>query len=135
MRSLKIFQASVSNVFTTYLIILNPHVCIRPKWIIHMGVKYTFTEYVLIGWQDDDLPAFGQIQYIVVIEGIVLFTVTEYHTLSIDWHFHSCVINRSDKVELCSLSELVYYHPFRAHNLNGHQYITFHSHIKNVFSV
>jgi len=82
------------------------------KWITDMGVKYTFTEYVLIGWQDDDLPAFGQIQCIVVMEGIVLFTVTKYHTLGIDWHFHSCVIDRSDEVQLCPLSELVYYHPF-----------------------
>lgn len=100
-----------------------------------MGVKYTFTEYVLIGSQDDDLPAFGQIQCIVVIEGTVLFAVTKYHTLRIDQHFHSCVINRSDEVELCSLSQLVYYHPFRAHNLNVHQYITFRSHIENVFGV
>ena len=86
-----------------------------------MGVKYTFTEYVLIGWQDDD--------------SIVLFQVTKYHTLGIDRHFHSHVISRSNGVELCSLSELVDYHPFRAHNLNGHQYITFHSHIENVLGV
>ena len=82
-----------------------------------MGVKYTFTEYILIGWQDDDLPAFGQIQCIVVMDSILSFQVTNYHTFGIDQHFHSYVISRSNGVELCSLSELVDYHPFQAHNL------------------
>ena len=127
----------MSNILTTYLPCFPsfPHVYIRPRWIVHMGVKYTFTEYVLIGWQDDDLPAFGQIQCIVVMDSIVLFQVTKCHTLGIDRHFHSYVISRSNGVELCSLLELVDYHPFRAHNLNGHQYITFRSHIENVLGV
>lgn len=133
--SFKIFHGSTFNMQPSFpmhaYIIL--HIC-RPRWIIYMGVKYTLTEYVIVGWQDDDLPEFGQIQCIVVIKGLVLFTTTKYCTLGIDRHFHSYVIRRSGEVQLYSLSELIDYHSFPAHCLNSHLYIALHSHIENTLS-
>ncbi len=112
------------------------NVCVsRPKWISHMGMKYVFSEFVLIGWQNDDSPLFGQIQYIVFVNGCVLFGVNVHCTLGIDRHYHSYVIRRSGEVAIYSLSELVDYQPFRAHRLvDGHLYITFRCHIENVSS-
>jgi len=38
----------------------------RPKWVVHMGIKYLQSDYVPLGWQEDDLPIIGRIQYITV---------------------------------------------------------------------
>ena len=66
----------------------------RPKWIVNMGIKYTFEEFVIIGWQCDDLPVFGQVTHIVVVNDFVLFGVTPFSTLSIDRHYHSYIIRK-----------------------------------------
>ena len=100
-----------------------------------MGIKYTFSEFVVIGWQCDDLPVFGQIQHIAVVNDFVLFGVTLYSTLGIDRHYHSYIIIRTNEVAIYSLSDLVDYQPLRAQYLrNGHLYITLRSHIENVSS-
>ena len=100
-----------------------------------MGIKYTFSEFVVIGWQCDDLPVFGQIQHIVVVNDFVLFGVTLYCTLGIDRHYHSYIITRKNEAAIYSLTELVDYQPLRAHYLtNGHLYITLRSHIEKVSS-
>ena len=51
----------------------------RSNWVVHMGIQYTQAHYVLVGWQDD-LPMFGRIQYIVAINGNVLFGVFVYRS-------------------------------------------------------
>ena len=99
-----------------------------------MGIKYTFSDFVVIGWQCDDLPLFGQIRHIAVVNDFVLFGVALYCTLGIDRHYHSYNI-RKNETAIYSLSELVDYQPLRAHSLaNGHLYITLRSHIENVSS-
>ena len=100
-----------------------------------MGTKYMISEFVVIGWQCDDLPVFGQIQHIAVVNDFVLFGVALYCTLGIDRHYHSYNIIRKNEAAIYSLSELVDYQPLRAHFLtNGHLYITLRSHIENVSS-
>ena len=100
-----------------------------------MGIKYMISEFVVIGWQCDDLPIFGKIQHIAVVNDFVLFGVALYCTLGIDRHYHSYIINRTNEVAIHSLSELVDYQPIRAHFLtNGNLYITLRYHIENVSS-
>ena len=36
-----------------------------------MDIKYLQSDYVLFGWQEEDLPIFGHIQYIAVFNKTV----------------------------------------------------------------
>ena len=90
---------------------------------------------MLVGWQDDDLPMFGRIQYIVVINGNALFGVFVYRAYGIDHHYHSFLIEKTDVVAAYWLAELTDYQPLQAHLLkSGCVCITFRSHIENVFN-
>ena len=87
---------------------------------------------MLIGWQDDDLPLFGHINDIVVVNGSVLFLVHKYETIGIDRHYHSYCIQKKCNSDLYWLSELVDYYPYQGHALqNGCIYITFRSYIEH----
>lgn len=98
-----------------------------------MGFKYMQSDYVLIGWQSDDLPIFGHIQYIAVVNGLVLFGMCVYHAYGIDRHYHSFAVSNTGEVSVCLLSELVDKQTFRAHLLcNGFLYVTFRSHIEKM---
>ena len=91
------------------------------------------SDYVLIGWQNDDLPIFGHIQYIAIVNELVLFGICIYHAYGIDRHYHSFALekSRTGEISVCSLSELVDRQTFRAHLLHdGFLYVTFCSHKK-----
>lgn len=62
---------------------------IRPNWVIQMGVKYMMADYVLIGWQEDDLLIFGYIQRIIVVKNTALFELAVHKAYGIDFHYHS----------------------------------------------
>ena len=48
----------------------------RPKWVVLSGTKYTYLDYIIMGWQEDDLPLFGRIVDILVVNSDhVLFQV------------------------------------------------------------
>lgn len=42
-----------------------------------MGIKYNCLDFVIKGWQDDDLPQFGQIKDILVVNETALFHVKQ----------------------------------------------------------
>ena len=99
-----------------------------------MGSKYSVSDYLLIGWQDDDLPIFGKVHFIAVVIGKPLFATCSYHTIGIDRHYHSFVLSRgTEAYSMYWLSELPLCQPFKAHQLtNGCCYITFRSHIEKL---
>lgn len=97
-----------------------------------MGTKYNFHDYILIGWEDDDLPRFGCIQDILFVDNEALFQVLEYKTLGIDRHYHSFCVKQSNVQSIYWLRELPDHHSFQSHRLSNHSlYITFRSHIEN----
>ena len=49
---------------------------------------------VLVGWRDD-LPIFGRIQYIAVINEVALCGLCIYFTYGIDRHFHSFTLHKT----------------------------------------
>ena len=108
------------------------HLC-RPRWVLQHGSKYSRSDYVIIGWQEDDLPLFGRINDIMLINGSVLFRVNQYRTLGIDRHYHSFCIRNTAVESVCWHSELVDYHPLQGHRLfNSNLYITLRSHIEKM---
>jgi len=98
-----------------------------------MDIKYLQSDYVLFGWQEEDVPIFGHIQYVAVFNNNPTFGVVKYYVLGIDRHYHSFIIKKTSEVATYWLSELVDYQPLQAHLLrNGCTLITFHSHIENI---
>ena len=91
-----------------------------------MGIKYAVSDYVLVGWQEDDLPIFGRIQYIAVLNHSTLLVVTLYNTFGITRHYHSFVVSRTAEVDAFWLGQLQDYAVFQGHQLcNGQLVITF----------
>ena len=119
------------HMYFTHLYPTHSHVfAYRPKWISLAGTKYSNSDYVLVGWQDNDLPLFGRINDILVINSAALFQVHKYETLGVDRHYHSFCIRKGSSAGLYWLSELVDSYPYQGHILlNGCLYITFRSHI------
>ena len=98
-----------------------------------MGVKYSYSDYVIIGWQQDDLPCFGLIKDIFVAKQICILLVQEYKTIGVDRHYHSFCIETTNKEVAFSIHGMFEHHTFRAHHLsNGHLCITFRSHIERL---
>lgn len=96
-----------------------------------INTKYHILDYVLIGWQDDDLPRFGRIDEILVIKGNVMFIVHQCETVVIERHFHSFLIKNEHTIGLYWYSELFDFQSFQGHVVgNSHLYITFRSQIE-----
>ncbi len=80
-------------------------------------MKYTIRDYVIIGWQEeDDLPLFGKIESIAVIQQKALLCVIQCRTEGFDHHFNCYVITRDNTSSSIWLSDLVDYQPLRAHS-------------------
>ena len=99
-----------------------------------MGIKYMYSDYVIFGWQSDDLPLFGRIEDIVVVDNrAVLLRAQQFFTVGIDRHYHSFSIQRSNKEVIVSLTELVDYHTFKAHKIKDSLLLTLRSHVQRCF--
>ena len=136
--SLPLHSPSLSSFLPFSLFHMNPcihstYMC-RPNWVTHKRSKYSVSDYLLIGWQDNDLPIFGKVQFIAVVIGKPLFAICSYRTIGIDRHSHSFVLSRGTEAYLMYwLSELPLCQLFKAHQLtNGCCYITFRSHIEKL---
>ena len=93
------------------------HSYIRPKWITYLGKKYTIGDYVIINWQEDDMAAFGKIDFIAYINDRALLCVLKYKTYGFDHHFN-CYVIKQGLEQLCLwLTELVDYQPLKAYSL------------------
>lgn len=92
-----------------------------------MGIKYACLDYVIKGWQSDDLPLFGRIKEILVVnDSVMFFHVLECETVGIDRHYHSFSITTTSREALVCLSEPADHHTFNGHQIaNGNLYITF----------
>lgn len=99
-----------------------------------MGIKYSHLDYIIKGWQSDDLPNFGRIENIIVVnDNALLFCVQDCITAGIDRHYHSFSISVTGEKDIVCLPELVDHHTFYGHLVNNGIYITLRSHIEKVF--
>ena len=94
------------------------------NWIIQFGVKYSKHDCVLISWQADDMPNFGRIGDIIVIEEYAFFIVNVLTTFGIDRHYHSFCVKESVCQETVLVSDLACQSTFRTHEIGNIFYIT-----------
>ena len=78
-----------------------------------MGAKYHPNVFVVIGWQDNDLPIFGKIISIFVKESNLIYKIARYETLGISSHFHSYVLERKTSCTEFA-KDFEYYLPLKA---------------------
>ena len=61
----------------------------RPKWIKCQGTVYRLAQFVLSGWQGDDLLQLSKIEELISIQDVAIMIATHYHTVEIDRHYRS----------------------------------------------
>lgn len=95
----------------------------RPNWIEWRGSKYFRNDYILCGFQSNDLPIFGKIYDLMDIENIVFFYVLLHETDGIDKHYHSYIIKPTTEKKLYSMYDnedlLGLTHPLQVHSLQS----------------
>ena len=101
----------------------------RVKWIHYKGNTYRLVGFVVFDWQQDDLPKFGQINDIYVVESLCILLLTSYRTVGIDRHFHSYIIENEHCEVPILLKDLPGHPTIFAHSLNNDLHICLHSHI------
>ena len=105
---------------------------LQHKPVCQMGMKHTVSEFLVAGWQDDNLQSLWEIQYIVVVSGNSFLLADLYVTQGILWHCHSSVVQTTSGIGAYYLSELAKYQPLQAHQQsNDNLWTTFYSHIEN----
>ena len=108
----------------------------RPSWIFLNGVKYQIADYVITGWQDDDLPLFSYISSIYVVNNIPFFKATANRTCGVDRHFHSYLLEACpDEPEenITCVSSLIDHQAYQSHLLcNGGLYINVRSNVEKM---
>ena len=105
---------------------------LQHKTVYQMGMKYTVSEFLVVGQQDDDFSIFGQIKHIVVVSGNC-FLAGLYVKRGIEQKYHGFVVQRTSGIGTYYPSGLAEYQPLQAHQpSNGNLCITFYSLIENI---
>ena len=108
----------------------------RPSWIILNGIKYQITDYIITGWQYNDLPSFSCISAIYVVNNTPFFKAAASKTLGFDCHYHSFLLEAypdEQKESILCVSSLIDHQTYQAHQLcNGGRYINVRAHVEKV---
>ena len=80
------------------------YIC-RCDWIEWKGSKYYQGDYVLCGFQEDDLPQFGKVYDILLAREEPFLCISVYVTKGRDAHYHSFVIVPSPEKRLIYVSK------------------------------
>ena len=97
------------------------------KW---NGSKHRTGQFVLVGWQEDDLPEFSKVRDLIVVENQHLLILSTYFTLGIDRHYHSYVVKSTFKELVIDVKCVCDYHPVYVHKMSNTNtlYIAMKSH-------
>ncbi len=91
---------------------------------------YRPTQFVLIGWQDDDLPRFGKIKDLLLAQNVAMLAVLQYDTSGIDHHYHSYLICSTHHECIIPLTHLDQSHsPVNVKAIASGVYLTLRYHI------
>ena len=103
-----------------------------PNWIKIYGSQFTRGQYVLCGWQDDDLPMFALIKDITVVAECPLVALEKFTTEGINNHLQSYLITSTRHVFVSKVSSLPYKDPITAHFYpgDGGLYIAMKCHVQ-----
>ena len=96
-----------------------------------MGVKYSLNDFVIIGWEENDLPSFGQIMEILSIQETTFLRLRKYKTFGIVMHYHSFSIKKTDDDTVLLLQNIRDHQVYQGHRKEcSCLYITVRSHVE-----
>ena len=104
----------------------------RPKWIRCQSTVYRLAQFVLSGWQDDDLPQFSKIEELISIQNVAIMVAIHYHTVGIDRHYHSYVIGSTRCRSVIPLANVDSHPPVNVRALPSGMHLTLRYHVLNV---
>ena len=104
----------------------------RLKWIRCQGTVYRLAQFVLSGWQDDDLPQFSKIEQLISIQNVAIMVAIHYHTVGIDRHYHSYLIGSTRCKSVIPLANVDSHPPVNVRALPSGMYLTLCYHVLNV---
>lgn len=106
--------------FALYLLIVSVIIVymyiLRPKWINFIGVKYSLNEFVIMGWEMNDLPVFGEIVEIVCIPYNAFLRLRKCLTIGIVRHYHSFSVKKTNDERLVLLQNIKDHQIYQGHD-------------------
>lgn len=121
-------------IHSTKLYIYTSFFIFSPNWIRIHGETYHRSEFVIYGFQEDDLPVFGRIDDILVITATPMLSIRLFRTLGINNHLLCYAIEHTHQKVLILLNQLICPDPLSPHQRIGDDnlYIALRSHIPNI---
>lgn len=102
----------------------------RPNWINIYEEKFYKNDFLLVDFQEDDLPMFGKVSDLVVAaRNIPIAVIDLYRTEGINGHIAAYLIERTNEKTFTLLSSLRYKHSLYAHSYNRKLYIALKTHV------
>ena len=110
-----------------------------PSLIVLNRVKYELTDYVITGWQADDLPIFSCISTIYVVNHTPFFKVAANRTVGVGRHYHSFLLEAcpdEQEESIVCVSSFIDHQTYQTHLVhNGGLYVNVRSHVEKVVSI
>lgn len=106
----------------------------RPSWIKIYGEEYHRTDFIHVGWQDNDLPTFAKVKDILVLGGFPFFLAEKYRSVGINGHISGYLIERTFGTIYVYAANLPYKMTVNAHTYfgDGRLYVVLKSHLELV---
>ena len=93
---------------------------VRPDWVQWQGSKFCCGDFVWYGYHEE-LPKFGRVYDIIVVEMKAFLCLDVYFTKGIDRHYHSFIIEPTSNKTLYSITTdnnlIGWLHSLQAHSL------------------
>ena len=104
-----------------------------PSWIHVHGETYHPSEFVICGFQDDDLPLFARIDDIMVITATPVLSVRVFRTVGINNHLQCYAIEHAHQRSFILVTQLVHPEPLSPHQKLGDKniYIALRTYVPN----
>ena len=104
----------------------------RPSWIHIYGKHFVKGQYIMCGWQHDDLPQFARIKDIILVVEYPLLILDTFITQGINNHLSSYLIKGTRHVFIFRVSSLLVRDTFMAHTYpgDGQLYIAMKYHVE-----
>lgn len=121
------FVWAVADDWQTYIdMIFTPFYCFRAKWVTIKGTKYKQGAILHIGYNENDFPAFWEIQKICIVNrnfADIMFVVLAKETVKFNDHYqcYEVVATKHNNLKIVYSKQFSCYLPLHQVKVNGVQ--------------
>lgn len=95
-----------------------------------MGVKYSIKDFVILEWEENDLPIFGRITKILTTQDHTFLQFRKYKTIGIDRHYHCFVIKETNNNVVQLVHDIPHHEVYQGHQHFNSFRVIVRSHIE-----